>query len=307
MKIGFLGCGAMGSIYAGNLTKAHEVYIFDAMPAVCEAVNTTGITIDEPDGSTRVYHPVIATTDPSTIGEMDIMIVFVKYLFLESALEKCKTMIGPNTIVLSLQNGVGNYDEIAKVVPEKQICCGTTAHGATNLGPGHSRHTGVGPTNVGTIKGGHESAEKVAEALRAGGFEVNVQENVMQLIWHKLFANIAINAITALLDVTNGTIAENEHERDLAEKMVREAVAVANATGCSFDVEAELKNAFDVALATGTNRSSMLQDVTRKGITEIKIINGAVVKEGKAAGIPTPYNDAIVDLILAKQDSYLQK
>ena len=230
MKIGFLGCGAMGSIYAGNLTKAHEVYIFDAMPAVCEAVNTTGITIDEPDGSTKVYHPVIATTDPSTIGEMDIMIVFVKYLFLESALEKCKTMIGPNTIVLSLQNGVGNYDEIAKVVPEKQICCGTTAHGATNLGPGHSRHTGVGPTNVGTIKGGHESAEKVAEALRAGGFEVNVQENVMQLIWHKLFANIAINAITALLDVTNGTIAENEHERHLAEKMVREAVAVANAT-----------------------------------------------------------------------------
>lgn len=117
---------------------------------------------------------------------------------------------------------------------------------------------------------------------------MNVQANVMQLIWHKLFANIAINAITALLDVTNGTIAENEHERDLAEKMVREAVAVANATGCSFDVETELKNAFDVALATGTNRSSMLQDVTRKGITEIKIINGAVVKEGKAAGVPTP-------------------
>ena len=307
MKIGFLGCGAMGSIYAGNLTKAHEVYIFDAMPAVCEAVNTTGITIDEPDGTTKVYHPVIATTDPSTIGEMDIMIVFVKYLFLESALEKGKTMIGPHTIVLSLQNGIGNYDEIAKVVPEKQICCGTTAHGATNLGPGHSRHTGVGITNVGTIKGGHESAEKVAEALRAGGFEVSVQENVMQLIWHKLFANIAINAITALLDVTNGTVAENEHERHLAEKMVREAVAVANATGCSFDVEAELKNAFDIALATGTNRSSMLQDVTRKGITEIKIISGAVVKEGKAAGIPTPYNEAIVDLILAKQDSYLQK
>ena len=155
MKIGFLGCGAMGSIYAGNLTKAHEVYIFDAMPAVCEAVNTTGITIDEPDGSTRVYHPVIATTDPSTIGEMDIMIVFVKYLFLESALEKCKTMIGPHTIVLSLQNGIGNYDEIAKVVPEKQICCGTTAHGATNLGPGHSRHTGVDEEQV-----------KACEALR---------------------------------------------------------------------------------------------------------------------------------------------
>lgn len=307
MKIGFLGCGAMGSIYASNLSKAHDIYIFDAMQAVCDAVNTNGIIVDEPDGTTLVGHPVVATTDPSTIGEMDIMIVFVKYLFLESALAKCKTMIGPNTIVLSLQNGIGNYDEIAKVVPEKQICCGTTAHGATNLGPGHSRHTGVGITNVGTIAGPKENAEKVAEALRSVGFDVAVQENVMQLIWHKLFANIAINAITALLDVTNATIAENANERDLAEKMVREAVTVANATGCSFDVEAELKNAFDVALATGTNRSSMLQDVTRKGITEIKIINGAVVAEGKKAGIPTPYNEAIVDLILAKQDTYLNK
>ena len=93
----------------------------------------------------------------------------------------------------------------------------------------------------------------------------------------------------------------------LAENMVREAVAVANATGCHFDVEAELKNAFDVAIATGTNRSSMLQDVTRQRETEIKIINGAVVKTGKEAGIPTPYNEVICQLIQAKQSFYLKK
>ena len=102
-------------------------------------------------------------------------------------------------------------------------------------------------------------------------------------------------------------MAENPFEHTLAENMVREAVAVANATGCSFDVEAELKNAFDVAIATGTNRSSMLQDVTRQRETEIKIINGAVVKNGKLAGVPTPYNEVICQLVEAKQSFYLKK
>ena len=193
------------------------------------------------------------------------------------------------------------------MVPEEQICCGTTAHGCTFLEPGHVRHTGRGITNVGTLKGPYANAEKVADALRQAGFEAAAHENVMQLIWHKLFANIAINAITALLDQTNATVAENPYEHTLAENMVREAVAVANATGCHFDVEAELKNAFDVAIATGTNRSSMLQDVTRQRETEIKIINGAVVKTGKEAGIPTPYNEVICQLIQAKQSFYLKK
>ena len=88
---------------------------------------------------------------------------------------------------------------------------------------------------------------------------------------------------------------------------MREAVAFANPTGCHFDGEKELKNAFDVAIATGTNRSSMLQDVTRQRETEIKIINGAVVKTGKETGIPTPYNEVICQLIQAKQSFYLNK
>ena len=305
MKIGFLGCGAMGSIYAGNLTKAHDVYIFDAVQAVCDAVNTNGITIDEPDGTVNVFHPVKATTDPSELPEVDLMIVFVKYLFLESALQKCKNMIGKNTIVLSLQNGIGNVDEIAKVIPEEQICCGTTAHGALNLGPGHSRHTGIGVTNVGTVKGDRTHAETVAKWLREGGFDVAVYDNVMQLIWHKLFANIAINAVCALLNVQNKYVALNENAHTLSEKMVREAIAVANASGCTFDEEAEVKAAFDVAIATGENRCSMLQDFDRKGITEIKIINGAVVAEGKKVGIDTPYNEAIMYLVMAHTDDYL--
>jgi len=307
MKIGLLGCGAMGSIYGGYLSKVHDVYVCDVWKEHIEAIKTTGIKIDEPDGRQAIYVPKLATVDPNEIGPVDIMIVFVKYMLLEQALKSAKSMIGKSTIVLSLQNGIGNYDEIAKVVPEEQICCGTTAHGSTFLEPGHVRHMGTGITNVGTIKGGRAIAEKVAEALRLGGFEVAVRDNVMELIWHKLFANIAINAVTALLDQTNATVSENPYERILAEKMVREAVSVANATGCHFNVEAELKTAYDVAINTGANRSSMLQDVTRQRETEIKIINGAVAKIGKEAGIPTPYNDVICYLVQAKQYIYLRK
>ncbi len=305
MRIGLLGCGAMGSLYGGYLSRVHEVCVFDVWKEHIEAIRKDGIRIDEPDGSRAVFRPAQAVYDPDEAGPVDLLIVFVKYMLLEQALRNARAMIGKDTIVLSLQNGLGNYDEIAKVIPEEQICCGTTAHGCTFLEPGHIRHTGTGITNVGTLKAGAEKAAAAAEALSEAGFETAVRENVMELIWHKLFANVAINGITALLEQTNAAIAENAHERELAEKLLKEAVAVANAGGCSFNTEEETKAAFDVAVATGTNRSSMLQDVSRERETEIEIINGAVCKLGRKAGIPTPYNDAVCLLVRAKQSAYL--
>lgn len=307
MKIALIGCGAMGSLYGGYLSRAHEVTVCDVSQALIDAINANGILMDEPGGETAVFKPAHATTDSSTVGVQDLVITFVNYKFLESALTQARGMIGPNTVVMSLQNGMGNYDEIAKVVPEEQICCGTTAHGCTALEPGHVRHTGVGITAMGTIKGSHADAERIAEALREAGFETVVKDNVMEVIWHKLFANIAINAVTALLEQPNAVVAENEYAHVLAENLVREAVTVANATGCAFDVDAELKSAFDVALATGTNRSSMLQCVDTKRPTEIAIINGAVSRIGWEIGLATPYNDVIVKLMEAKTSLYLKK
>lgn len=297
----------MGSLYGGYLSKVHEVTVCDTSKALIDAVNEKGIIMEELNGETVVFKPTCATTDSSTVGVQDLVITFVNYRFLEGALIQAKGMVGPNTIVLSLQNGMGNYDEIAKVIPEEQICCGTTAHGCIALEPGHVRHTGVGITAMGTIKGKHSDVERVAEALRLAGFEVEVKESVMEVIWHKLFANIAINAITAILEQPNAVVAENECAHEVAVKLVKEAVAVANATGCCFNAEAELKNAFDIAIATGQNRSSMLQCVETKRPTEIAIINGAVCRIGHELGIETPYNDMIVKLMEAKTSLYLTK
>lgn len=307
MKIALIGCGAMGSLYGGYLSKVHEVTVCDTSKTLIDAVNEKGILMEELNGETVVFKPACATTDSSTIGEQDLVITFVNYRFLEGALIQAKGMVGPNTIVLSLQNGMGNYDEIAKVIPEEQICCGTTAHGCIALEPGHVRHTGVGITAMGTIKGKYADVERVAEALRMAGFEVEIKESVMEVIWHKLFANIAINAVTAILEQPNAVVAENKYAHEVAVKLVKEAVAVANATGLCFDVEAELKNTFDIAVATGQNRSSMLQCVETKRPTEIAIINGAVCRIGHELGIETPYNDMIVKLMEAKTSLYLTK
>ncbi|MBR3374460.1 MAG: 2-dehydropantoate 2-reductase, partial [Firmicutes bacterium] len=170
---------------------------------------------------------------------------------------------------------------------------------------GHVRHTGYGATNMGSPKAPREKVEEVAEAFRIAGLETDVHDNVMNAIWHKLSANVAINGISALLGTPNGFISKNEYANRLAEMLIKEAIEVANANGCTLDYETELEHAYEVSRMTDETISSMVQDVTHHRETEIRIINGAVSRLGKEHGIPTPCNDMILNLILAKQSLYL--
>ena len=179
MKIGFVGCGAIGSCYASYLSKVHEVCVLDTYAPVIEAIRKNGILLDEcvpgvGNGETVSYRPAMATTDPKEIGVVDLLIVFVHYQYLEAAVRNALPMIDRHTMILCLQNGLGNYDEIAKVVPEEQIIIGNTAFGSTPIEPGHVRHTGTGVTNMGSLKAPMENVERMAEGLRAAGLEVQL-------------------------------------------------------------------------------------------------------------------------------------
>ena len=310
MRIGFVGCGAIGSCYASYLVSKHEVCVLDTYEPVIESIKKNGILLDQcapgiGNGETISVHPAIATTDPKEIGVVDLLVVFVHYKFLEAAVRNALPMIDDHTMILCLQNGYGNYDEIAKVVPEEQIIIGNTAFGATPIEPGHVRHTGYGATNMGSPKAPIEKVEEVAEAFRIAGLETDVHENVMNAIWHKLSANVAINGVSALLGTPNGFIAKNEYANELAKRLIKEAIEVANASGCTLNYEEELEHAYEVSRATDETISSMVQAVTHQRETEIRIINGAVVKLGQEHGIPTPCNEMILYLVLAKQSLYL--
>ena len=312
MRIGFVGCGAIGSCYASYLLNVHEVCVLDTYEPVIESIKKNGILIDKcapghGNGETISVKPAIATTDPKEIGVVDLLVVFVHYQFLEAAVRNALPMVDDHTMVMCLQNGYGNYDEIAKVIPEEQIIIGNTAFGATPVEPGHVRHTGYGVTNMGSPKAPMAKVEEVAEAFRAAGLETEVHENVMNAIWHKLCANVAINGVSALLETPNGFISNNQYANELAKMLIKEAIEVANATGCTLTYEDELEHAFDVSRMTDETISSMVQDVTHHHETEIRIINGAVSRLGKENGIPTPCNDMILNLVLAKQSLYLGK
>ena len=267
MRIGFVGCGAIGSCYASYLSRKHEVCVLDTYAPVIESIKKNGILLDEcapgsGTGETVSFRPAMATTDPKEIGVVDLLIVFVHYQYLEAAVRNALPMIDRHTMILCLQNGLGNYDEIAKVVPEEQIIIGNTAFGATPMEPGHVKHTGTGVTNMGSLKAPKENVERMAEALREAGLEVCVHENVMNAIWHKLLANVAINGMSALLETKNGFVDGNQYAHEAARMLVEEAITVANACGCTLDHDAELEHAYEVSRMTDETTASPLPATT---------------------------------------------
>lgn len=305
MNIAVIGAGAMGCIYGTYLCKHNDVLLVDVVKAHVDAINEKGLEFVHLDGTTEIYKNMRATTDTHGYPAVDLAILLTKGYQSADALSANASLIGPKTIVLSLQNGYGNADEIVKFVPEEQIVLGTSGGGAIVAGPGHILHKGQGPTHLGCMTKDQTNAETVARVMEEGGVpNVELTADVKELVWSKVFVNIGINAICALLDDTNQCIANNPFARSASYALVKEAVEVVNAAGMHFDFEEVFKNVIDIALATGENRASMLADVTNKRRTEVDRINGAAVSEGAKLGMEAPLNALITNLIHAKEQLY---
>ncbi len=305
MKVAIIGAGAMGCIYGTYLSRHNEVLLVDVVKAHVDAINERGLEFVHLDGTTEIFKNMKATMDTAGYPAADIVVLLTKGYQSADALAANKSLIGPKTIVLSLQNGYGNSDEIVKFVPEEQIVLGTSGGGAIVAGPGHILHKGQGPTHVGCMTKDQSKAEIVAKLLREGGVpNVELTPDVKELVWSKVFVNVGINAICALMDDTNQCIANNEFARKASYALVQEAVGVVNAAGMHFNFEDVFKNVIDIALETGGNRASMLADVTNKRPTEVDRINGAIVSEGAKVGVAAPLNALMTNLIHAKEKLY---
>ncbi len=299
MKIAIIGAGAMGCLYGAKLSASGEnsVYLLDVWQEHVDEINMHGLQMEEAD-SMITYEHVKASSDAEAVGVVDLAIIFVKSTLTKIATESNKAVFGPNTVALTLQNGLGNIDLISQVIGEENIIAGTTAHGATMLGPGKMRHAGSGKTIIGEISG--ETTDRIkyiADTLNMVGLETEISHNVLGLVWDKLMVNVGINALTGITKLHNGELLNFTALEELLEKAVSEAKAVAEAKGIKLGYADPVQHTKDVCVATAANKSSMLQDVLNQKKTEIDMINGAIVREGKTLGIETPVNLVLTNLI----------
>ena len=298
MRIAILGAGAMGALYGAYLSRKNDVLLIDVNQQVVDKINAEGVTVEEKDGTRAVFHPS-AAVDTAAMKPVDLMIVFVKAMFSEAALQNNAGLIGANTFLMTLQNGSGHEEVLSKFVDREHVIIGTTQHNCAVLGLGEIRHGGSGLTHMGCLDGNVQRILRMAETFTACGLEADCQENVQRLIWQKLFTNVSASALTAVLQVPLGYIAENPNAWAVCEKLVREAVAVANADGMGFDADEKVEEVHKVCVSSPKGITSICADLKNGRRSEVDTISGSVVRASRRNGMPAPTHEAIVNLIHA--------
>lgn len=300
MKIGIVGSGAMGSVYGALLADAgNELWMFDQWPAHVEAMRTRGLRCEGASGDRTVR--VNATMDAAEAGACELAIVATKVMDIERAVRAAAPMIGPETLVLTIQNGLGNVERIQRVLSPQNVLFGIAGgFGAEIKGPGHVHHNGMEAINLAELQGGvTERLERVAEVWRGAGFKVAIFDDLWPVVWSKLIANVAFSAICAVTGMRVGQAHANEAAWAVARACVLEAAAVAAAKGIRLAYDDPVQWVSDFAGKIPNARPSMYQDMLAGRRSEIDAIHGGVVAEGARVGVPTPSCALMVQLVKA--------
>ena len=308
MKISIIGAGAMGSLYGGKLAQAgNDVILFDINQTHVDAVNSSGLEIEELEDEESTNISVKATSQEGDVKGSEVLIFFVKSTATRRAAEQFCKILDTNTLAITLQNGVGNEEILRSFFGADSTAAGVTSQGATFLGPGKIRHAGKGPTHLCMSNKKNMKLRPFVDELNKAGFETHIEDNIEDLIWSKLVVNVGINALTALTGLQNGRLLDFEDTTSLMKDLVEEAVAVADKKGITLTYKDPLETVYDVAKNTATNRSSMLQDFDRGTTSEIDFINFTIVREGETYGVPTPVNSTVSRLIRTIDVIHLQQ
>ncbi len=302
MKIAVVGAGAMGSVYAGLLAKAgNDVWAVDVWREHVEAIRANGLRVEGASGDNTVA--MNATTDAAEVGACDLIVLATKARHVADAADAAETLLGPDTSVLTFQNGLGSGEAASAVLGANRVAIGVAGGvGASMIGPGHARHEGMELIRFGEMDGPiTPRLEGIAKVWADAGFKVKCFDDIHQLIWEKLICNGTFSATCTLTDFTVGGVLDNEDAWSVASNCAREGYAVARAKGISlsFDDPVAYVHAFGSKLRDG--RPSMWQDLQAGRPSEIDAINGGIAGAGRDVGVPTPVNDVVIALVRARE------
>ncbi|OGX46153.1 MAG: hypothetical protein A3G38_02775 [Omnitrophica WOR_2 bacterium RIFCSPLOWO2_12_FULL_51_8] len=297
MKIVIVGAGAMGCLFASRLSKSREeIWILEKKKERALKINQQGIVVEEDSGSWNAK--VKVTAEAKEIGKADLAIICVKAYDTKEAVSASKPVIGEDTKVVTLQNGIGNIEIIGEEVGIQKVIGGITNQGATLIDTGQIKHAGRGETVLGRIDGKIPvEMRAIREIFNKVGLETRISRDIKSLLWSKLIINVGVNALTAITRLNNGKLLEFEGTRRILREAVTEAVRIAKRKRIKLDFDDPLAKVEAVCEATSANISSMLQDILRKKRTEIDFINGVIVRLGQELAIPVPVNTILADLV----------
>ncbi|MBO9688761.1 ketopantoate reductase family protein [Roseateles chitosanitabidus] len=289
MTVAVMGAGAVGCFFGGMLARAGHDVVLIGRPAHVDAIRAHGLRMD-----TRMFDEQVrlrADTEASAAQGADVVLFCVKSTDTVAAARELEPFLGPDTLLLSLQNGVDNAERLREVL--RQPVSAAVVYVATEMaGPGHVKHHGRGELVIEPAPG----AERVAQAFVASGVAVEISDNVRGALWSKLLINCAYNALSALSDQPYGELVKGEGVWTVMDQLLDEGHAVAEADGVRLvgDVREAVRK---IAVTMPGQFSSTAQDLRRGKPTEIDHLNGFLVRRGEALGIPVPANRVLHTLV----------
>jgi 2-dehydropantoate 2-reductase len=296
VKICFMGAGALGATIGGVLTEGgNDVWLIDAYQAHVDAMNSAGLSMLE--GETERHVKVKARTNCEGIGFADLVIVLVKSFHTRQAVEDAAPIIGPDTMVMSIQNGLGHEEIISSIVGRSRVLAGKTYVGGVFLGPGRVRSGVQGKeTIIGELDGGiTDRVKAIAETFNRAKLITEVSPNIMGVMWDKLLINVAGSALTATTRLTYGGLYSLPILERSGLAAIAEAMEVARASGIKLSIK-EPREAW-IKASSGLPpqfKTSMLQSLEKGSPTEVDFIHGPVVQWGEKCGVPTPVNETLI-------------
>lgn len=303
MRIGIVGSGSLGSVLGGLLIEAgYNVIMMERNESEVSLVSEMGYRLDGVSGDRNLKPDIVGLN--GVIPTVDVAILVVKSYDTGEAVKTLGRLIGDEGIVLTLQNGVGNFEIIEEAFPGR-VLLGTTTMGAMTMGPGWFRHTGLGATTFGepdgSIKQRTLSIKEVLEKMNGG--PVSVVDNAMGCVWSKLIVNAAINAPATLLRLRNGDLPKSRYGQSLIHKIVNECLAVVEAKKIRLVFDNPEGHVLDVCRGTAQNVNSMFQDILAGRKTEIDFINGAISAQAQTLGLSAPVNQTLALMIGMLEES----
>lgn len=306
-RLAMLGAGSLGGLFAHHLALGGaDVHVIDLWEEHVEAIRTYGLRIQT--GGEIITSPVRkATTRVEEVGPVDVLVLFVKTNASRAALASASPMVGPDTVIVTLQNGLGNAEVIRELYPRQTVLYGLTTLTADLLMPGliAPRSTEGGVTDLWTVDPKNlKPVGHFVELLTRGGITARVTPDIDLSIWKKLVVNCALNGLCAITDLTCEQLCAQEDIWKILDKIADETSALARARGVLLESKNARSFLREVAQASAEHYPSMVFDIRKKRPTEIDSLNNAIVRGSQSIGLDASANQAVVALIKSMELNY---